>query len=74
MLRAATDELMFEIMMLSGQEYVDEYAANVKSGEVDVDRTVVLSDEPAPPADVDGPRGTDTGSDAAHDGGTRQAG
>jgi 1-acyl-sn-glycerol-3-phosphate acyltransferase len=41
-LRAATDELMFEIMMLSGQEYVDEYASNVKSGSVDVDRTVVL--------------------------------
>jgi 1-acyl-sn-glycerol-3-phosphate acyltransferase len=35
-LRAATDELMYEIMMLSGQEYVDEYAAKVKSGDVDV--------------------------------------
>jgi 1-acyl-sn-glycerol-3-phosphate acyltransferase len=31
-LRAATDELMFEIMRLSGQEYVDEYAADVKAG------------------------------------------
>lgn len=37
-LRSATDELMYEIMKLSGQEYVDEYAANVKSGAVDVDR------------------------------------
>jgi 1-acyl-sn-glycerol-3-phosphate acyltransferase len=36
-LRAATDELMYEIMLLSGQEYVDEYAAKVKSGAVDVD-------------------------------------
>ena len=69
-LRAATDELMFEIMMLSGQEYVDEYAANVKSGEVDVDRTVVLPDEPESESDA----AKDAGNDAAHDGGTRQAG
>jgi 1-acyl-sn-glycerol-3-phosphate acyltransferase len=33
-LRSATDELMYEIMLLSGQSYVDEYAAKVKSGEV----------------------------------------
>lgn len=31
-LRAATDEVMYEIMNLSGQEYVDEYASKVKSG------------------------------------------
>lgn len=36
-LRSATDELMFELMMLTGQEYVDEYASNVKSGEVQLD-------------------------------------
>jgi 1-acyl-sn-glycerol-3-phosphate acyltransferase len=35
-LRSATDELMYEIMLLSGQEYVDEYASKVKSGAVDV--------------------------------------
>lgn len=35
-LRSATDELMYEIMLLSGQEYVDEYAAKVKSGEVSI--------------------------------------
>lgn len=29
-LRSVTDEVMYEIMMLSGQEYVDEYAAKVK--------------------------------------------
>lgn len=34
-LRSATDELMYELMLLSGQEYVDAYAAQVKSGEVD---------------------------------------
>jgi len=37
-LRSATDELMYEIMILSGQEYVDEYASNVKSGEVKLDQ------------------------------------
>ncbi len=35
-LRSATDELMYELMLLSGQEYVDAYAAEVKSGEVSV--------------------------------------
>ena len=29
-LRTVTDEVMYEIMMLSGQEYVDEYASKVK--------------------------------------------
>ena len=29
-LRSVTDEIMYEIMMLSGQEYVDQYAAKVK--------------------------------------------
>jgi 1-acyl-sn-glycerol-3-phosphate acyltransferase len=33
-LRAAIDEVMYEIMSLSGQEYVDEYASKVKKGEV----------------------------------------
>lgn len=36
-IRSATDELMYELMLLSGQEYVDEYAAKVKAGEVSVD-------------------------------------
>jgi len=30
-LRSITDEVMYEIMMLSGQEYVEEYAAKVKA-------------------------------------------
>jgi len=29
-LRSITDEIMYELMLLSGQEYVDEYAADVK--------------------------------------------
>ncbi|MFC5801709.1 lysophospholipid acyltransferase family protein [Streptomyces formicae] len=32
-LRAVTDEIMYEILALSGQEYVDEYAAKVKAGQ-----------------------------------------
>lgn len=35
-LRSATDELMRQIRLLSGQEYVDEYAAKVKAGQVGV--------------------------------------
>jgi 1-acyl-sn-glycerol-3-phosphate acyltransferase len=29
-LRAVTDEIMYELMKLSGQEYVDAYASSVK--------------------------------------------
>jgi 1-acyl-sn-glycerol-3-phosphate acyltransferase len=29
-LRSVTDEILYEIMMLTGQEYVDEYASKVK--------------------------------------------
>lgn len=35
-LRSATDELMYELMVLSGQQYIDEYAATVKAGEAEV--------------------------------------
>jgi 1-acyl-sn-glycerol-3-phosphate acyltransferase len=31
-LRATTDEIMYEVMRLSGQEYVDEYAQRAKIG------------------------------------------
>ncbi|HUO40291.1 MAG TPA: 1-acyl-sn-glycerol-3-phosphate acyltransferase, partial [Mycobacterium sp.] len=30
--RAVIDEVMYELMRLSGQEYVDLYAADVKQG------------------------------------------
>jgi 1-acyl-sn-glycerol-3-phosphate acyltransferase len=53
-LRSATDELMYEIMMLSGQEYVDEYASKVKSG--DVDLSEALPGEEQADEDVDGSR------------------
>ncbi len=47
-LRSATDELMYEIMLLSEQEYVDEYAARVKSGEVDLRAALEPPTAPAP--------------------------
>ncbi len=54
-LRAATDELMFEIMMLSGQEYVDEYASKVKKGEIDLrDAGRGATSAPQPKAGVEG--------------------
>jgi 1-acyl-sn-glycerol-3-phosphate acyltransferase len=37
-LRSATDELMYEIMLLSGQEYVDEYGSRAKSGSLELDQ------------------------------------
>ncbi len=46
-LRSATDELMYEIMLLSGQEYVDEYGAKVKSGDVDVSDTFTTGSGPS---------------------------
>ncbi|MGW5466026.1 lysophospholipid acyltransferase family protein [Streptomyces sp. NPDC003996] len=33
-LRAVTDEIMYAILRLSGQEYVDRYAADVKAGQL----------------------------------------
>jgi 1-acyl-sn-glycerol-3-phosphate acyltransferase len=55
-LRSATDELMYEIMMLSGQEYVDEYAAKVKSGDVDVSGELDTAEPPPATGDTDADR------------------
>src|SRR6058998_1256365 len=44
-LRSITDEVMYEIMMLSGQEYVDEYASKVKARLAEAEQT---SEHPAP--------------------------
>ena len=33
--RAVIDEVMYELMQLSGQEYVDLYAADIKDGKTD---------------------------------------
>ena len=47
-LRSVTDEILYEIMMLSGQEYVDEYAAKVKK-ELAQDGTIALPETAATP-------------------------
>jgi 1-acyl-sn-glycerol-3-phosphate acyltransferase len=46
-LRSVTDEVMYEIMMLSGQEYVDEYASKFKRAQSTPEPIVepTLSDE-----------------------------
>ena len=43
-LRSATDEIMYEIMMLSGQEYVDDYGARIKRK---MDRAEAAAEEAA---------------------------
>ena len=43
--RAVTDEIMYELMELSGREYVDVYAAKVKAAKP------VVPAEPAEPAE-----------------------
>jgi 1-acyl-sn-glycerol-3-phosphate acyltransferase len=57
-LRSVTDEIMYEIMMLSDQEYVDEYASKVKKDlatapdtavpEPEADRQPASSETPGP--------------------------
>jgi 1-acyl-sn-glycerol-3-phosphate acyltransferase len=60
-LRSATDEIMYEIMLLSNQEYVDEYASKVKAqmaerkagdadegGSVQADVSIEIPDVEAP--------------------------
>ena len=74
-LRSATDEVMYEIMLLSGQEYVDEYASHVKSGAVDVDEAlpILAPQEPIEDeaAETDPMVGRDDGDQL--EGGTRSA-
>lgn len=59
-LRSATDELMYEIMMLSGQEYVDEYASKVKSGDVSLEG-IGEPVEPVAERDADDEQGRQAG-------------
>jgi len=50
-LRSMTDEIMYELMLLSGQEYVDQYATKAKA-EIELARAAaresLVSDAPAP--------------------------
>jgi 1-acyl-sn-glycerol-3-phosphate acyltransferase len=47
--RAVTDEVMYELMKLSGQEYVDIYAASLKTG-VPGGQSAVKTDGPGQPS------------------------
>jgi 1-acyl-sn-glycerol-3-phosphate acyltransferase len=50
-LRSITDEIMYELMLLSGQEYVDQYATKAKADLDDAKaaaREALVSDAPAP--------------------------
>ncbi|WP_226924729.1 lysophospholipid acyltransferase family protein [Georgenia satyanarayanai] len=58
-LRSVTDEIMYEIMRLSGQEYVDAYAASVKARATS--GTAPATAAPAAPAGPGGRRVPDTG-------------
>jgi 1-acyl-sn-glycerol-3-phosphate acyltransferase len=53
-LRSITDEIMYEIMRLSGQEYVDMYAARAKELAKASDKA---SDRPADQAPPEAPGG-----------------
>jgi 1-acyl-sn-glycerol-3-phosphate acyltransferase len=50
-LRSITDEIMYELMLLSGQEYVDQYATKAKA-DIELAKTAareaMVSDDPAP--------------------------
>jgi 1-acyl-sn-glycerol-3-phosphate acyltransferase len=71
-LRSVTDEIMYEIMLLGGQEYVDEYASRVKqhlgqaSQEQDSTEPSVRPSESEAPVEVPAVRSSDTaGTDAS---------
>src|ERR1022692_431864 len=64
-LRAMTDEIMYAIMKLSGQEYVDEYAKRAKTRLPVVGRGHGRGEDPGPAADVG--LGRDSDPDPAAD-------
>ncbi|WP_413449830.1 lysophospholipid acyltransferase family protein [Georgenia phoenicis] len=59
-LRSVTDEIMYEIMRLSGQEYVDAYAASVKARAAS-GKTPAATPQPAGPVAPGGRRLPGTG-------------
>ncbi len=67
-LRSVTDEIMYEIMRLSGQEYVDMYATRAKALEKNADRAD-RPDQPDRHDRTDRPDRTDRGSGGAGAGG-----
>jgi 1-acyl-sn-glycerol-3-phosphate acyltransferase len=51
-LRSITDEIMYEIMRLSGQEYVDMYASRAKALDKESKKPSADPADPAGPADA----------------------
>ncbi|EJF51550.1 acyltransferase [Schaalia georgiae F0490] len=81
-LRAITDEIMYNLMLLSGQEYVDLYAADVKAkmaeegefdGPVPSNGRAAPGGRIAPEVEVPGPPEDDADSDSADDQETPEA-
>jgi len=65
-LRSVTDEILYEIMMITGQEYVDEYASRVKAELTKRAEAEAAGRGPAPePADLPGEPGTLSDEEAA---------
>jgi 1-acyl-sn-glycerol-3-phosphate acyltransferase len=55
-LRSITDEIMYEVMQLSGQEYVDMYAQRAKE-EIEAARAAAVEAVGGSPPDVAGGQG-----------------
>ncbi len=68
-LRSVTDEIMYEIMRLSGQEYVDLYATRAKALEKEAERASKSSGGGEPGEDPGTGPGDDPGDDPGNDSG-----
>ena len=67
-LRSVTDEVLYEIMMITGQEYVDEYASRVKAEaakQAEAAAKAAGGQAPAAEADLPGEPGTLTDDEVA---------
>jgi 1-acyl-sn-glycerol-3-phosphate acyltransferase len=65
-LRSVTDEIMYEIMMLSGQEYVDEYASKVKAQREESEPTSAPSGDAEATTAVTAPNVASRSEDGVH--------
>lgn len=61
-LRSVTDEILYEIMMVTGQEYVDEYSSRVKAA---LAKQAAGGDSGVDPQDLPGEPGTLTDDESA---------
>jgi 1-acyl-sn-glycerol-3-phosphate acyltransferase len=66
-LRSVTDEVLYEIMMITGQEYVDEYASKVKAQLKQQQESSApgAPDEGAAPVEAEAPQGQQAAARAA---------